>query len=73
MKAFGRSPAPAAATAAFFPPPPHAAMPIPFPANHMVDGKFMPIMGYHGVPMWPFAPTAAVDTSEDHVHRSPLA
>ncbi|CAI9279806.1 unnamed protein product [Lactuca saligna] len=72
VKAFGRSPA-AATTAAFFPPPPHAAMPIPFPANHMVDGKFMPIMGYHGVPMWPFAPTAAVDTSEDHVHRSPLA
>lgn len=73
VKAFSRSPAPPLPPAAFFQPPPHSAMPVPFPANSIVDGKFMPIMGYHGVPMWPFAPTAAVDTSQDHVHRSPLA
>ncbi|KAJ9563068.1 hypothetical protein OSB04_008228 [Centaurea solstitialis] len=70
VKAFSRPPP---AAAAFYPPPPHSAMPIPFPASPMVDSKFLPVMGYHGVPMWPFAPATAVDTSEDHVHRSPLA
>ncbi|KAL4585488.1 hypothetical protein LXL04_010109 [Taraxacum kok-saghyz] len=66
VKALSSAPAPAA----FFPPPPpHSGMTMAFPAN----GKFMPVMGYHGVPMWPFASTAAVDTSEDHVHRSRAA
>lgn len=69
VKAFSRPPA----TAAFYPPPPHSAMPIPFPPSPIVDSKFLPVMGYHGVPMWPFASATAVDTSEDHVLRSPLA
>ncbi|KVH96922.1 Myc-type, basic helix-loop-helix (bHLH) domain-containing protein [Cynara cardunculus var. scolymus] len=69
VKAFSRPPA----TAAFYPPPPHSAMPIPFPPRPIVDSKFLPVMGYHGVPMWPFASATAVDTSEDHVLRSPLA
>lgn len=69
VKAFSTPPA----TTAFFPPPPHSTMALPFPASPIVDGKFMPMMGYHGVPMWPFTSTAAVDTSEDHVLRSPLA
>lgn len=60
VKSYSRPPT----TAAFFPPPPNAAI---------MDGKFVPIMGYHGVPMWPFTSTAAIDTSEDHVLRSPLA
>ncbi|XP_024961887.1 transcription factor ILR3-like [Cynara cardunculus var. scolymus] len=52
-----------------FYPPAHPVMQMP-PA---VGGKFMPIMGFQGVPMWPFATPTAVDTSKDHVLRSPLA
>ncbi|KAF5760580.1 putative transcription factor bHLH family [Helianthus annuus] len=59
IKAFTRPPA----TSAFF----------PYPQSPIVDGKFVPFMGYHGVPMWPFASVPAVDTSEDHILRSPLA
>ncbi|XP_076881536.1 transcription factor bHLH115-like [Bidens hawaiensis] len=59
VKAFSRLPA----TSAFF----------PYPQSPIVDGKFVPVMGYHGVPMWPFASVPAVDTSEDHILRSPLA
>ncbi|KAK9051764.1 hypothetical protein SSX86_028392 [Deinandra increscens subsp. villosa] len=59
VKAFSRPPA----TSPFF----------PYSGSPIVDGKFVPIMGYHGVPMWPFTPIPAVDTSEDHILRSPLA
>ncbi|MFS8025956.1 putative transcription factor bHLH family [Helianthus anomalus] len=59
IKTFTRPPA----TSAFF----------PYPQSPIVDGKFVPVMGYHGVPMWPFASVPAVDTSEDHILRSPLA
>ncbi|KAI3795769.1 hypothetical protein L1987_38428 [Smallanthus sonchifolius] len=59
VKAFSRPPA----SSAFF----------PYSQSPIVDGKFVPFMGYHGVPMWPFAPVPAVDTSEDHILRSPLA
>ncbi|KAK1420047.1 hypothetical protein QVD17_21348 [Tagetes erecta] len=44
----------------FYPP----VMPVPAPVR---ANKFM---GYQGVPMWHFA---SLDTSKDHVHRSPLA
>nr|XP_043619448.1 transcription factor ILR3-like [Erigeron canadensis] len=66
--------------AACYPPPPafyppaHSVIPVPCPGPTPVGGnKFMPFMGYQGVPMWQFASPAAVDTSKDHVHRSPLA
>ncbi|KAL8192541.1 hypothetical protein R6Q57_027726 [Mikania cordata] len=49
---------------AFYPP----VMPVPCPP--VGGNKFMPFMG---VPMWQFASPAAVDTSKDHVLRSPLA
>ncbi|KAI3741076.1 hypothetical protein L1987_58743 [Smallanthus sonchifolius] len=59
--------------AAFYPPV-HPVMPVPCPGPAPVGGnKFMPFMGYQGVPMWQFASPAAVDTSKDHVLRSPLA
>lgn len=59
--------------AAFYPPV-HPVMPVPCPGPPPVGGnKFMPFMGYQGVPMWQFASPAAVDTSKDHVLRSPLA
>lgn len=54
--------------ATFYPP----VMPVPPPVP-VGGNKFMPFMGYQGVPMWPFASPTAVDTSKDHVHRSPLA
>lgn len=57
-----------------FYPPAHPVIPVPCPGPTPVGGnKFMPYMGFQGVPMWQFAPPAAVDTSKDHVHRSPLA
>ncbi|CAN0899896.1 Transcription factor ILR3 [Linum grandiflorum] len=35
--------------------------------------KLVPFMGYPGVAMWQFMPPAAVDTSQDHVLRPPVA
>ncbi|KAL5972820.1 hypothetical protein ACLOJK_039626 [Asimina triloba] len=35
--------------------------------------KLMPFIGYPGVAMWQFMPPAAVDTSQDHVLRPPVA
>ncbi|XP_071698034.1 transcription factor ILR3-like [Rutidosis leptorrhynchoides] len=59
--------------AAFYPPA-HPMIPVPVPGPTPVGGnKFMPFMGYQGVPMWQFASPNAVDISKDHVHRSPLA
>ncbi|KAK9936153.1 hypothetical protein M0R45_013012 [Rubus argutus] len=54
---------------------PHpAAIPAPFAApGQVVGGKLMPFMGYPGVSMWQFMPQAAVDTSQDHVLRPPVA
>ncbi|GKD05132.1 hypothetical protein Tco_1180106 [Tanacetum coccineum] len=57
-----------------FYPPAHPVIPVPCPGPTPVGGnKFMPYMGFQGVPMWQFAPPTAVDTSKDHVYRSPLA
>ncbi|BBH00776.1 basic helix-loop-helix DNA-binding superfamily protein [Prunus dulcis] len=54
---------------------PHpAAIPGPFSApGQVVGGKLMPFVGYPGVSMWQFMPPAAVDTSQDHVLRPPVA
>ncbi|KAG9145674.1 hypothetical protein Leryth_018723 [Lithospermum erythrorhizon] len=50
------------------------AMPTPFPPQQQVgSSKLVPIMSYPGVPMWQFMPQGAVDTSEDHVLRPPVA
>ncbi|XP_060188097.1 transcription factor ILR3-like [Lycium barbarum] len=54
----------------FLPP----AIPAAFAAHGQVPGsKLVPIMSYPGVAMWQFMPPAAVDTSQDHVLRPPVA
>ncbi|CAL0332864.1 unnamed protein product [Lupinus luteus] len=56
----------------FMHPPP--AMPTAFvPQGQATDNKLVPFMAYPGVAMCQFMPPAAVDTSQDHVHRSPVA
>ncbi|GLU23545.1 hypothetical protein SLE2022_395430 [Rubroshorea leprosula] len=56
--------------------PPHSAIPAAFaaPAQGQAPGnKLVPFIGYPGVAMWQFMPPAAVDTSQDHVLRPPVA
>ncbi|XP_059662538.1 transcription factor ILR3-like isoform X2 [Cornus florida] len=54
----------------FLPP----AIPAAFAAQGQVEGnKLVPIISYPGVAMWQFMPPAAVDTSQDHVLRPPVA
>ncbi|KAK7257317.1 hypothetical protein RIF29_31195 [Crotalaria pallida] len=56
----------------FLPPP--AAIPAAFAAPGQAPGnKLVPFIGYPGVAMWQFMPPAAVDTSQDHVLRPPVA
>ncbi|KDP39043.1 hypothetical protein JCGZ_00800 [Jatropha curcas] len=56
----------------FLPPPP--AIPAAFAAQGQASGnKLVPFIGYPGVAMWQFMPPAAVDTSQDHVLRPPVA
>ncbi|XP_057950198.1 transcription factor ILR3 [Malania oleifera] len=56
----------------FLPPPP--AIPAAFAAQGQPGGnKLVPFIGYPGVAMWQFMPPAAVDTSQDHVLRPPVA
>ncbi|KAK3024949.1 hypothetical protein RJ639_042756 [Escallonia herrerae] len=56
----------------FLPPP--SAMPAPFALpGQVVGSKLVPFVSYPGVSMWQFMPPAAVDTSEDHVLRPPVA
>ncbi|PIN26458.1 hypothetical protein CDL12_00783 [Handroanthus impetiginosus] len=46
----------------------------PFAAPSQVgSSKLVPFVGYPGVPMWQFMPPTAVDTSEDHALRPPVA
>ncbi|KAK7846154.1 transcription factor ILR3 [Quercus suber] len=53
-------------------PPP--AIPAAYAAQGQAPGnKLLPIIGYPGVAMWQFMPPAAVDTSQDHVLRPPVA
>ncbi|XP_027368824.1 transcription factor ILR3-like [Abrus precatorius] len=45
-----------------------------FPAQgQAVGSKVVPFMGYPGVAMWQFLQPAAVDTSQDHLLRPPVA
>uniref|UniRef100_A0A2C9W8W5 BHLH domain-containing protein n=1 Tax=Manihot esculenta TaxID=3983 RepID=A0A2C9W8W5_MANES len=56
----------------FLPPP--AAIPATFATQGQAPGnKLVPFIGYPGVAMWQFMPPAAVDTSQDHVLRPPVA
>ncbi|KAK2644327.1 hypothetical protein Ddye_019522 [Dipteronia dyeriana] len=56
----------------YLPHPP--AIPAPFSApGQVVGGKLVPFVGYPGFSMWQFMPPAAVDTSQDHVLRPPVA
>lgn len=65
MKAFNTQPS-------FLPHPP--AFPAAFSApNQVVGGKLVPVIGYPGVSMWQFMPPSAIDTSQDHVLRPPVA
>jgi len=55
----------------FFAPP---AMPASFAAQGQGAGnKLVPVLSYPGVAMWQFMPPAAIDTSQDHVLRPPVA
>ena len=57
---------------AFLPPPP--AIPAAFaPQGQAPGNKLVPFISYPGVAMWQFMPPAAVDTSQDHVLRPPVA
>ncbi|KAE8703194.1 Transcription factor ILR3 [Hibiscus syriacus] len=55
----------------FMPP----AIPAPFTAapGQAPGNKLVPFIGYPGVAMWQFMPPAAVDTSQDHILRPPVA
>ncbi|KAK9689074.1 hypothetical protein RND81_09G033700 [Saponaria officinalis] len=54
--------------------PAHTPMPAGFgPPAQAPGGKLVPFMGYPGVAMWQFMPPAAVDTSQDHTLRPPVA
>lgn len=65
MKGFNTQPT-------FLPHPP--AIPAGFSSpNQIVGGKLVPVIGYPGVSMWQFMPPGAIDTSQDHVLRPPVA
>ncbi|CBI20499.3 hypothetical protein AAG906_011815 [Vitis piasezkii] len=54
--------------------PPVPSIPAAFAAQGQAGGnKLVPFIGYPGVAMWQFMPPAAVDTSQDHVLRPPVA
>lgn len=60
------------ATSGFLPHP--SSMSAAFAAQSQVAGnKLVPFIGYPGVAMWQFMPPAAVDTSQDHLLRPPVA
>ncbi|KAG6584056.1 Transcription factor ILR3, partial [Cucurbita argyrosperma subsp. sororia] len=61
MKAFNTQPS-------FLPHPPAFSSP-----NQVVGGKLVPVIGYPGVSMWQFMSPGAIDTSQDHVLRPPVA
>ncbi|CAA3006702.1 transcription factor ILR3-like [Olea europaea subsp. europaea] len=53
---------------------PAPTMPAAFAAQDQATAnKFVPVISYPGVAMWQFMPPAAVDTSQDHVLRPPVA
>lgn len=54
--------------------PPHPTMAAAYaPQHHPGGSKLVPIVSYPGVAMWQFMPPAAVDTSQDHALRPPVA
>ncbi|MED6110813.1 hypothetical protein PIB30_046291 [Stylosanthes scabra] len=53
--------------------PPTLPAVFPHPPGQVLGSKLVPFMGYPGVSMWQFLPPAAVDTSQDHVLRPPVA
>ncbi|KAF2285840.1 hypothetical protein GH714_008367 [Hevea brasiliensis] len=56
----------------FLSPPP--AIPATFATQGQAPGnKLVPFISYPGIAMWQFMPPAAVDTSQDHVLRPPVA
>ncbi|KAL8506119.1 hypothetical protein ACS0TY_017110 [Phlomoides rotata] len=55
----------------FLPTPP--TIPAAFAQGQAAGNKLVPIISYPGVAMWQFMPPAAVDTSQDHVLRPPVA
>ncbi|GAB4846213.1 Transcription factor ilr3 [Ancistrocladus abbreviatus] len=55
----------------FLPPPP--AIPAAFAQPPPAGSKLVPLVSFPGVAMWQFMPPAAVDTSQDHVLRPPVA
>lgn len=60
------------ATPGFMPHP--SVLSATFSAQAQTAGnKLVPFIGYPGVAMWQFMPPAAVDTSQDHVLRPPVA
>jgi len=56
-----------------FLPHPAAAYAAAAAAGQAPGNKLMPFIGYPPVAMWQFMPPAAVDTSQDHVLRPPVA
>lgn len=57
----------------FMPPPPAIPAAFAAQAQHAAGSKLVPFISYPGVAMWQFMPPAAVDTSQDHVLRPPVA
>ncbi|XP_022735390.1 transcription factor ILR3-like isoform X1 [Durio zibethinus] len=55
--------------------PPTPAIPAAFAAaqGQAPGNKLVPFIGYPGVAMWQFMPPAAMDTSQDHILRPPVA
>ncbi|XP_022714601.1 transcription factor ILR3-like, partial [Durio zibethinus] len=53
--------------------PHHPAIPTSFSTPGQVGGKLVPFVGYPGLSVWQFLPPAAVDTSQDHIFRPPVA
>ncbi|XP_022140291.1 transcription factor ILR3-like [Momordica charantia] len=53
---------------------PPSALSAAFTAQGQAAGnKLMPFIGYPGIAMWQFLPPAAIDISQDHVLRPPVA
>ncbi|XP_054812898.1 transcription factor ILR3-like isoform X2 [Prosopis cineraria] len=57
----------------FLPPPPAIPAAYATAQGQGPGNKLVPFISYPGVAMWQFMPPAAVDTSQDHVLRPPVA
>jgi uncharacterized phage infection (PIP) family protein YhgE len=54
-------------------PPPAFISSAAYGQSQVGPNKLVPFVGYPGVAMWQFMPPSAVDTSQDHVLRPPVA